>query len=344
MAAAAASPILAHVFGNGIYEPQLTQGVEIFNVIKDGYIAGATLKGTFMATLTSVAVDIAKPTRIELAVAGAAALADSKEFAPAQGCVIKTDRAFDDAKFDEAGFGDDDFASACKDAVAVIVSCKVNWWKGNHHTGGKVAQGFVLRLFKLFEVPTINEDVTTLVWRAAHWFDTAAWIGALGATGVASPNVAALKARIGADEATRKRIASGPAGTAAFEAVIAGLNALAAHPVVGAANSPALLDLALWGEIHKDIAENAACYHIGAQYLTGKPKREIPVVPDAVISHVATGIRYINRDATLAKAAVFSKVADDVSALNAFRQASEFKEEKRSVIGLANWFASEGSA
>lgn len=334
---------LTKLFGNGAVETGNSAGIERYLEETDGAVKGKTAKGTFAATLADIIDDGADPSRLELAIAGAACLAHTGLFGEVNNWFAATDATFDDASFDALQITDEEFDSILRDAIALVAAAKVNWWKCNHHTGGNKATGFVARWLKLIDVTAnnITEDITKLCWRAGHWFSTKSWLVALGVPGITDAAGSALSKRLAVDDAIAKRIRSGPAGTAAFEAVIAGLSAVAAHPIVGYAAAPQLPEWGAWKAARNALEANPARHHIGSQYLTGAPRIVLPVLPDPVISFVATAIRFYNRDASILNAAVFKNVTDDNTALAAFRSASTFETKERAHEGIAMWLAAD---
>lgn len=336
--------IFVALFGNGPVDTGNSAGVETYLSSADGATRGKSIKGTFLATLSAILEQNEEPHRGHLAVAGAAALAHHGSFCNVFNWSLDGENAADDAAFDAAEYTDDDLRSAISDAIALIAATKVNWWKGNHHTGGEIARGFVARLLSIFKVNKIDEKLTRSIWCAGHWFSTKSWLGALGVPGIADDGATRLAARLKVDDAVAKRIRSGPAGTAAFEAVYAGIIAVGSHPVVGYAAAPQLPALSIWRAAHEDIARAPAKYHIGAQYLTGAQRVAVPVVPDPVISFVYTAIRFYNRDASLLRAAVFNNVAEDNTALAAFRSAGTFETKERAHVGVNEWITADVSA
>lgn len=325
--------VFRQLFGNGPVETGLSAGTEKYVQAESGAIKGRDIKCTYKFTLESIVPIGTNPTRFHKAIAGAAALAHTGGF----GAVDNWSTGAGPRAGNTDDIADEELKQAFEDAVSVIVATKVNWFKGNHHTGGKIATGFVARAYSIITGGTvpIDEANTSLAWRAGHWFDTRAWLASLGVPGIRATQGTVFP--IAVDDAVRKRISSAPAGSASFEAIYSGILYISSHPVLCAANAPALLEWNAWVACHAAIERNPARFHIGSTYLTGKDQIKVPAVPDPIVGFVATCIRYANRDATLLKAAIFKNVADDAATLSAIRSASEFAKVDRRAVGVAQW-------
>lgn len=300
----------------------------------------------------------AAPSRLALAYGVAAALAIDADYAPGT-LDLQVFSADDLASFvaaaqanppnavaapdpnvDNHVYTEVELRTAYVDAVTLIAACKIQFYKTNHHTGGDIAQGFTLKALSAMGTKNPTKEETTHIWKIGHWFDTRVWLSAAGVKGIRVAGagftnaVATLKNKVVVDEAAAKRIASAPAGTAPFIAVITAINIIRTHNVAAAADAPRLPDWDRWTDVYDDIMEAPAAYHVGAQYLTGDLRKLPPQVPDPVISFCATCIRYMNRNSTLAQAPVFKNVADDNSVLSALRNASKLKKQVRSAVGI----------
>jgi len=341
--------LIRSIFANGSVEVSLSLGYEDYLGERDGAILGATASDTFEAnhayicSCTKQRVD----DRVVQALAMAAVLATNDVFAPKDNATRYPAAPKDDGAAAAAAGGpavaikDFDGHRSVRDAIALIAATKVNWFKCNHHTGGRVATGFALKALRLVGGAdyAVSEEITSALWRAGHWFDTRCWLVALGVEDIVADAGAAraLAYRISADEAVAKRIRSAPAGTAAFCALFQGLRVIVDHPIAAHANAPALPAYADWAALYDDIVAHPALYHIGAMYLTGKERR-VPVSMSApVIGYIYTCLKYMNPAATILKAAAFNGYSEDKSTLLALKAAGKFKSQERTAIGALAW-------
>lgn len=225
------------------------------------------------------------------------------------------------ADADIAG-ADDVTISAVKVGVAILLAGKVNYWKCNHHTGGTPFTGYLEKVCRKLDIDTSNKEIASLIWRVCHWADTRVILSAVGvqipAAIVPAASTLAITNIIHLPEDALIRIASNPAGTAAWSDVWAGIRAVEVHGVVCATGPRMPISRARAVAIADAIASGDPSYHIGAKYLAGVDRKIIPAWSQAVVDWVYTALKFFHSRSSLLNAAVFKTASENPTAIRIY--------------------------
>jgi len=165
----------------------------------------------------------------------------------------------------------------CLNAGCMIAATKVNWWQCNHHLGQEGMQGYALKTFKI-KYPNQNPAAwTKVVHTAGHWASTKLVLRPLGWLGISVIEPIDETKTIIATADVALRSTTSPAGVAAISVCHAAFYKLAKGPVV--AIFPGLQDANELADEMIKINRRPARYHMGSNYLTGKPR----INPDPTI-------------------------------------------------------------
>jgi hypothetical protein len=172
--------------------------------------------------------------------------------------------------------------------LTVIVSTKMNWWATNHHMGQPKLTHFVAKsistLFTQINKDTIQQDIIQSVHRIGHWASTHVVLNIMGIY-IGKSVVRYLTAVIGKWNEKQLtsdfilRIFSGPSGTAPSYLIHATLSrfyknkVLLTCPYLGYLLDAAKdLKKAADRAIKAKTLDPCGSYHMGAEYLSGKPR------------------------------------------------------------------------
>lgn len=186
-------------------------------------------------------------------------------------------------------------------AVTVLVATKANWWLTNHHTGQGDVTGYVRKVLEAQYGKNMHQAVVTATHTIGHWVSTIYLLQAAGIEGLSTVSDPILPGgfdfQLASDSALR--FGSFPAGT--HRAVIAyeGAKRLARSPLVK--HCPNAANLSEIPPVIAMIRAAPASYHIGASYLTGRPRANYQdTAMEAFLGRVGTFIRQIFGRSTLA--------------------------------------------
>uniref|UniRef100_A0AAU7BNV5 Nucleocapsid protein n=1 Tax=Obscuromonas Qin-like virus TaxID=3157911 RepID=A0AAU7BNV5_9VIRU len=206
---------------------------------------------------------------------------------------------------------DSTFASNC---LLLLYSTKINWWQMNHHTGTSYekAAGFCQRAMNQFNTSlgitgTSGADVHT-VWICGHWMDTKGFLGSMGISGVPrSDENHQLFAP--ADRSIRLRLNSNPAGTAAFADCLAIYKAIKGTLLETLLQEDQIAEIKHALECEREMCENAALYHVGAKFLTGKDPLTVPRLSESVENVLVSILQIAMPNSTLRKSNALARLS-----------------------------------
>lgn len=198
--------------------------------------------------------------------------------------------------------------SAINIANTLMYSTKVNWYLTNHHVGTKVVTGYVKRVMSQFvgEESFADKMIVEDLHRVGHfistkmcfirWFPEKDFYLPPGVDKDELPNVP-----VPSDDAMM-RLKSFPAGTAKVSFVHSALTR--------AANSVYAMVMTDKGEgmafraLYNSIKQDPFSYHIGAYYLTGRPRNANLNVSEYLQAIASVYVSVVLGNTTLSKASV----------------------------------------
>lgn len=316
-AVAAMSADVFAIFSNGPVVAGAVMSSESFAGSRDGFWAGPGIWSR--DTIEGVAKRIAKvaPARVAIAIAHLNALV-----AMVPSIATATARCDNEPKWladlqAEGDLGEVDTSEGYKDAFSLVVVCKVNFWKTNHHTGQGRPAGYLNKLLASWAITNLSEEALARVWCASHWVDTRVALAGLGisvdTSGSPADAVANFNKLIQPSEDALLRIRSNPAGTAKWADAYAAIR----YAASSADGAVILKDFPSLDDDHEEISEalksGAAEYHIGAQYLTGKPRIILPDFPETQVVAAVSVIRTKAPQHSLLSAHSLSSIAADAT-------------------------------
>jgi hypothetical protein len=193
-------------------------------------------------------------------------------------------------------------------AGTLMIATKANWWATNHHTGGdgRNAQGYVAKVLALQYQNSVSAELVSAVHTIGHWISTLYVLDTAGVKGLlktdpATPDTGNFL-MFAAD--SKLRFSALPAGTHRL-----GLSYEAARRLFMnrfAKVCPNVIDMATIPDSYVSIRANMPAYHIGASYLTGRPRADYSDSRwDFVMGRLGLFINTLYPKSTLAKSPHF---------------------------------------
>lgn len=182
--------------------------------------------------------------------------------------------------------------------ATLAFSTKVTFWQTNHHVGqGRLAGYF--RKYALITFKGVAENTLARVgWILGHAMSTKRALKQLGVPNIDDPWNRVAGLNFGRD--VMVRIAGVPAGCAKLAFVAAAADRLLNGMFRTVVAPPVGLEEVI--RAYRTVCGNPAPYHIGGAHLTNLERQVAIEVPDHVLIPLATYVRAVMPDSTLAKA------------------------------------------
>ena len=162
--------------------------------------------------------------------------------------------------------------NSMRNALSVVVATKIMWYSTNHHLGGHVASGYLVKLIRAKYPDTAGNigEWSELAHVIGHWPSTVGIIRKLEVPGVKQfvSHITNPPSRLTIAEDALLRTRSTPAGTHRTAIAYAGVKRLATSSY--AMFCPDVASLAGIKEVYEGILTDPAAHHVGADYLCGR--------------------------------------------------------------------------
>lgn len=178
-------------------------------------------------------------------------------------------------------------------AATVILATKASWWLTNHHTGQGRMAGYPSKVAKILFEDTDPEIAAGVFHKIGHWASTREVLRAAGIEGLKQSRVLfEAKHPLTLSDDAKLRFAGFPSGTHKIANAYAGARRLVGSMYLGVTPDAASIRDVV--KPYERVRADRAFYHVGAQFLTGAPRRDAGEdVAEGTLGRIGTFLRIV---------------------------------------------------
>lgn len=193
-------------------------------------------------------------------------------------------------------------------ALVLVLASKANFWNTNHHTGqserGEYLFNYIRKVAMAKVSPTVytDEPVCTAIHTIGHWASTIRCLGIGGIAGLraVTPDLRPSSFEVKLSDDAKLRYTGPPAGTHRLAVAYEAARRLVVQDISGFC--PGLEEFMALPVVYKEIMRDRVSYHVGAHYLTGRPRENYDdTICESFLGRLGTFVTVIMKAGSLAK-------------------------------------------